>query len=698
MTKHPSHPSLICVLVAIASIALHTGMAQEDPRELQRDPVINIGAETYAITFRNMDGRVEAWLTVASGSSDRSVRKLARAFSSMGAFTQPVIIEDAELNHPDATYNGVPHFNPCDSNELVFVSDRPSPTTGRRSNDIYYARRTNGAWNVERMSINSGTWDDTPVFGPRGQYIIFASDRRAPGSGRADLFISMRTPDGWAVPTPLGVLADAATHETSPMIHGDRLYFSSNKRGDQDIWWINFNASTTEISGEPVLFDQTGVNAKGSNEYHPVISSGGGWFYVSSDRAQGEERSYKIYRVARERPKREVRFNVTARTRVRDLEKRRFFGDLDSIYGVGTSVRIRDARSGQEIATQSSADGSLVLELTAGVLDPGVADPSTRILTLSATPHDRGFVGSTDTVMINLSAGCTARLEHTLYLDDTTTRKQRCEFTFRTFNVPFFVTTYWCPTTRKYRNLTPCVSLFTDDLDCEKLQQPVPCETNEAFTYRFTPAKLERIQRRSENCVNYREFTDSGSVWADAVDRNIEHMRDEVRSALTDPCLQAAVARGLAVEVTYIGTTDDRTIHDKCQYTGAAYARVRSAAPHIAIDSAIVPFIATGRHFNRGGYGGKAGGNQLLSDLRSLYFAILFDNLCSQSIPQYRELQQRGMLRVRSRGQAIDQRDLPFALKRAAGVEIRVPGYEETFSNRPHSGGRYVVLCEDECE
>lgn len=694
MMKHLAHSLAITVLVATSCIALH---AQDDPSALQRDPVINVGAETYAITFRDMGGRVEAWLTVASSTSDRGVRKLARSFSSMGAFTLPEIIDDPVLNHPDATYNGVPHFNPCDSNELVFVSDRPTSATGRRSNDIYYARRANGVWNVERMSINSSTWDDTPVFGPRGQYIIFASDRRAPGSGRADLFISMRTPNGWAEPSPLGVLSDLATHETSPMIHGDRLYFSSNKRGDQDIWWIAFNAQTGEISGEPVLLEQAGVNAIGANEYHPVISTGGGWFYVSSDRQQGNDRTYKIYRVARSRAQREVKVNVTARTRVRDIQKRQFFGDLDSIYGVGTSVIVRDLRSGQEIATQSRADGSLVLELTKGPLDPGVADPSTRILTLSAAPHDAGFVGSTDTLVINLGGRCSAQLEHTLYLDDTTTRKQRCEFTFRTFNVPFFVTTYWCPTTRKYRHLTPCQSLFTDDVTCETLQQPVPCETNEAYTYRFTPAKLERIQRRSENCVNYKEHNDSGAVWAESVDRNIEHMRDEVRSALTDPCLQAAVARGLAVEITYIGTTDDRTIHDKCQYTGAAYAKVRSVAPHIAIDSAIVPFIATGRHFNRGGYGGKAGGNQLLSDLRSLYFAILFDNLCGQTIPQYRELQQRGMLRVRSRGQAIDQRDLPFALKRAAGVEIRVPGYEETFSGRPHGGGRHVVICEDDC-
>jgi hypothetical protein len=240
--------------------------------------------------------------------------------------------------------------------------------------------------------------------------------------------------------------------------------------------------------------------------------------------------------------------------------------------------------------------------------------------------------------------------------------------------------------------------LFTDDVACEDLVQPEHCRTNEAYTYTFTPAKLVRTPRGAENCVNYREFTDSGKVWADQVDRTIEHMRDEVRSALTDPCLQTAVGRGLPVVVTYVGTTDDRAISTNCTYTGASYASIRASAPHIEIDSAIVPFIVTGRHFNRGGHGGKAGGNQLLSDLRSLYFAILFDNLCTETIPQYRDLKDRGLLRVRSRGQAIDQRDLPYALKRAAGVEIRVPDYEQTFAGRPVTTGRRVEFCPATCE
>ncbi len=681
---------LLAFLLVVVTSAQIT---RADSTTTELDTAINVGAETYAIAFREVGKRIDVWLTVASTRGDRAQRTLAQSTNDTRGFARPIQISETSLNDPDAMYNGVPHFNPCDSNEVVFVSDRQSTVTGRRSNDVYVGRSSNGTWRVERASFNSSAWDDTPVFGPRGAYIYFASDRLSPGSGRADIFRTHRTSTGWSEPVAVEGLAQSDRHETSPYVADGRIYFSCNANGDQDIWSAEIDASTGKLTStpEPLLID--GINEKGSNEYHPVVSPGGGWFYFSSDREQGADRQFRIYRVALQKTQRSVMFRVTARTTIRDEQKRRFFGDLDSISTVRTSVRVRDVVDGSEEELATDADGSVELVVSKAQSPRSSLDASTRTFVVSAVPPSNGFVSSVDTIVVNTASRCDARLEHVIYLDDTTTRKRKCEFTFRTFNVPFFVTAYWCPTTRAYRSYTPCASLFTDDLACKDLKQPEHCESNEAYTYSFTPASLVRSPRGAENCVNYREFNDSGDVWAELVDRNIEHMRDEVRSALTDPCLQQAVAEGLPVHVTYVGTTDDRAIHPKCMYTGRDFASVHALAPHIEIDSAIVPYIATNKHFNRGGYGGRAGGNQLLSDLRSLYFAILFDNVCRETIPQYRDLQSRGLLRVSSRGQAIDQRDLPYALKRAAGVEIRVPGYEKTFTGRPVTGGRRVVLC-----
>lgn len=679
----------LCIIVA------NTLWVYADTTAVMADPAVNIGAETYALAFRQTDDSMEVWLTVATETNDNARRTLAYARATKDGFPLPTIVENSMLNAGDAAYNGVPCFNPCNPNEMVFVSDRASSATSRRSNDLYSARQTPNGWIVERLSVNSSAWDDTPAFGPRGEFLYFSSDRLAPGSGRADIFVSRRTPHGWSDPVALEGLSQSNRHETSPFVHENTLYFSSDASGDQDIWSVSIDAQTGKILGQPSRLAVDGVNAVGANEYHPVISPGGTWLYFSSNRAEGNSNRYKIYRYRLPSAQPSIRLRVTARTSIRDAQKRSFFGALDSISNVQTQVYVTDILTGKQATLQ--ADGNGLVELVPAQLFMHVngVDAATRTLIVQAQPPSATFVSSIDTLVIGGRQSCNVHLEHVIYLDDTTTRKRTCEFTFRTFNVPFFITAYWCPTTRKYRDLTPCASLFTDDLACKELQQPNHCLTNEAYTYVFTPATLTRSSRGAENCVNYKEFNDSGMVWAEQVDRNIEHMRDEVRSALADPCLQAAVGKGLPVEVTYIGTTDDRAIHPKCMYTGAEYERIRAFAPHIRIDSAIIPFVATRKHFNRGGYGGKAGGNQLLSDLRSLYFAILFDNLCAQTIPQYRDLRSRGLLTVHSRGRAVDQRNLPYALKRAAGVDIRVPRYEDEFKGKQPSGGRRVTHCEE---
>jgi hypothetical protein len=646
------------------------GLSPAFCQDIVLDPRFNGTSDIYAMAFRPVSSGMECWLTVAADGRDDGRRRLARVVYRDRAFSEAEILTDPALNDPAALYDGVPTFHPCNPDQVVIVSDRPTAGTARRSNDLYMVRYQGDAWSAKRMSINSDAWDDTPCFNKQGNILYFSSDRRRPGSGTADLYLARLYGNEWLEPELLTQLCSDSTHETSPFVIGDTMYFSSNRSGDHDIYAVALDPTTGHPKGEALPLAVSGVNAPAADEHHPVVSPGGTWMVFSSDRAVDDKRNYRLYyRRMEHTAGADLSLRVTARTRIRDAEKVRFFGALDSIYAVSTTVRVTDLSTG---TTQILATNSVV----------------------EAVPTHPSFVSSVDTIVLG-SRGCNKSIEHVIYVHDTTSMERTCEFTFRTFNVPFFVTTYWCPTTRKYRTYTPCTSLFTDDLVSEHLQQPDHCVTNEVYTYTFQPATLRRTRRGSENCVAYNEFEENGEQWAAEVDRSIEHMRDEVRSALLDGCVQTAIAAGMAVEVTYIGTTDDRTIDPDCKYTGMSMDMVRSYAPHIQVDSAIMPFIATGRSFNRGGYGGKAGGNQLLSDLRSLYFAILFDNLCRETIPAYATLQQRGQLIVRSRGQAIDNRDLPFALKRAAGVEIRIPEYTQRFSGQTPIANRRVIYCEE---
>ena len=675
--------------------------AVADTTSVVLDANLNGRADVYAMSFRMIGDVQEAWLTLATTSSDDGKRVLALSNCSQQGFTTPRVIGNQALNALASTYDGVPTFHPCDPTRAVFVSDRPVVGSARRSNDLYLARQTaDSTWITERLPFNTDAWEDTPAFGIRRTTLYFASDRRRPGSGAADLYMTTFNGSAWSEPVLLESICSANDHEASPFVVGRTLYFSTNKDGDQDIYTVELDEVTGMPRGSARPFAEKGVNMRGSNEYHPVITPGGQYIVFSSDRVVDGVRQYRLYyRKLDYRRDPVIGLRVTARTLVRDPEKIKFFGRLDSIYSVRSSIRIRELGRDSLFTRVTDADGYLrwKVDVASTTTSPG-ADAQTRTYVVQAASVPRGYTSSVDTIVVGTGA-CSKDIEHTIYLVDTTERRATCEFTFRTFNVPFFVTTYWCPTTKKYKDYTPCTSLFTDDVPCENLEQPEHCETNEAYRYEFQPARLIRTRRGAENCVNYNELVDSGAVWSAMVDRTIEHMRDEVRSALSDQCVTMAIEAGLRVEVTYVGTTDDRSIHPNCMYTGRDYDEVHALAPHIKVDSLIIPYIKNGQHYNRGGYGGMAGGNQLLSDLRSMYFAILFDNLCRESIPLYRKYQDAGVLTVRSRGQAIDQRDLPYALKRAAGIEIRVPQYTKRFAGMKPATGKSVVLCnENVCE
>ena len=676
--------ALLLVLVSAAVVS-----AQDTT--VHRDANLNASSEAYALSFRMLETSMEAWLTV-SPEGDPNRRLLARSTCTADGFGRAEVIMDAALNPEGTTYNGVPTFNPCDPNEAVIVSDRSSRDESRHSNDLYLIRQSGGSWSATRMSINSGAWDDTPAFGVDGNTLYFASDRRRPGSGAADLYMSRRVGGRWSEPVLLQSICSANDHESSPFVTADGiLMFTSNRNGDQDIRTVRLDDQGMP-KGDAATLAETGVNQPGSDEYHPMISPGGNWLIFASNRGDEAGSPFRLYYKRLNADPVALKLTVTARTKVKDATKLQYFGKLDSIYNVQTKIELTDLPDGRQQVLETDASGSTVLTFAPSDVKGPWRDTRTRTIVARPWEHERGYRAGIDTVIIDLQY-CDRELEHTLYLDDTASKSTTCEFTFRTFNVPFFVTAYWCPTTNKYRQYTPCTSLFTDDMACEDLQQPEHCETNEAYRYEFIPAKLVRTNRRGENCVNYAEFEKNGPDWADEVDANIERMRNEVGAALNESCIQEAIRRGHKVTITYVGTTDDRGINTKCKYTGQAYDEIQALAPDIEISQEIAPFITTGQRFNAGGYGGRAGGNQLLSDLRSLYFAILFDNLCKETIPVYRELRNSGMMVVKSRGEAIDTRDLPYEVKRAAGVEISVPDFEVIAEGLKAAPTRTVRLC-----
>ncbi len=661
--------------------------------QVHRVDELNTGADNYAVAFRSGRGVYEVWTTTGTGESDLSARRLFKIEPRSGSMTAHEV-STPPFNDTVTNYIGVPAFHPCDPNVMAYVAD--VRVNGRHtSNDIYLAVFDGTKWTSQPLPFNSEHWDDTPAFGVRGMTIYFSSDRRHPGTGRADLYLSRKTADGWSQPELLRGISTDYHHEVSPSVGPDgRLYFASDVTGDLDIWSVALGTDG-QPTGLPVAVSIDSVNRKNSNELHPAWTPDGRTLLFSSDR-DGQRNRYQLYRTTPSICDVIVAINVVAKTSRQDVELQRMFGTMDSISYVATNVQVHDPAMGVTDTIRSDEKGRVVYRLRRSADDVLHSSDRQRTLEISAVPHNSAYVGNTDTVVIDLGQ-CGTTVEHSVFLYDTTISRDTCSFVFRTFNVPFFITTYWCPTTDRYRSYTPCTSLFADNLACAQIQQPTPCPNNEAYTYEFTPAVVKRVPRRNENCVRYDEFDRYGTRWAIQVDSAIERMRDEVATVFNETCLQEAVRRNLPVQVVMFGTTDDRSIDPKCQYTGKAWEDVQQYLDGIAVSEQIIPFIKTGQRFNSSGYGGKSGGNQLLSDVRSLYFAIMFDRICRESIPLYARLRQNGQLSVLSRGEAIDARDIPYEYKRAAGVTISVPNFQIVKDALKAPPGRRITYCQQDC-
>jgi len=111
--------------------------------------------------------------------------------------------------------------------------------------DIYRARLADGqhlpAENLGPV-INSPNYEGDVFIAPDESYMVVTVYGRDDDIGGGDLYISFRSPDNtW---TPLKNMGDAVntdTREFCPMVtpDGKYLFFSSKRRGDGDIFWVD---------------------------------------------------------------------------------------------------------------------------------------------------------------------------------------------------------------------------------------------------------------------------------------------------------------------------------------------------------------------------------------------------------------------------------------------------------------------------
>ena len=633
---------------------------------------INSGANDYAAAFRVTPSGAELWYTTAQDAPNFRSRILKRAVCTPEGFGLPERIESREINKPvagegkdlEVQLNGSPSFAGCDGRFGVFASNRT--VDGRNyGNDIYMLDLDeDGEWNVRRsIALNSPFWDDTPALSPDGSVLYFSSDRNAPGAQRSDLYVAVRKGDDWTVPKPVDVVNTDNFAEESPFVGGDGyLYYATNNDGDYDIWRVRLDPATWMPAGTPEKFVLPGLETEGTDETHPLISPGGNWFLYSTNRATRGRKDFDIAWVKMPGDNQDVLLNVRLRTK-------------NATSGMATDVFVQDLTAGSMGTERSAEDGALLLQFPrVWGSDPG-SDFRMREIVLSAQSPSPVFVSSVDTILF--ATTCAGRLEHTLFLWDTGTyRTPDCTQEFPIYQVRFFVTGYWCPTTKQFRDYGPCASLFTEESCVD-----TSCGDNRLYDY------VVSRNPRYPDCIRYEEFSSRGDEFSREVDSAFVLLREAMRSAFGIPCLSSAIREGKGVKVEVIGTTDPRAYKADCKYTGETIDFDRS---FVQVKDSTKPYFTHGTPMKSLG----AGGNQLLSDLRAYNTAVMLDSIWSEGIPEYRQLKSNGQVLVYGYGEAVSTEETSYERQRSIRVRITLPEQSgQVIAGLVPDPGRRVVLC-----
>ncbi len=121
-------------------------------------------------------------------------------------------------------------LNPQGDTAVWFSRDRPGGAGGY---DIWMSQRTAEGWRqAQPVPFNSPTRDFDPAFSSDGRFVYFCSDRPG-GLGGDDLYRVPVTQAGFGEVEHLGAAVNSAGNEFAPMLspRGDRLLFSSDRAG-----------------------------------------------------------------------------------------------------------------------------------------------------------------------------------------------------------------------------------------------------------------------------------------------------------------------------------------------------------------------------------------------------------------------------------------------------------------------------------
>jgi Tol biopolymer transport system component len=184
-------------------------------------------------------------------------------------------------------YSDADPFITPDGSRFYFISNRPVAGKQKQELDIWVMEKTGAGWSEPKnlsAPVNSEGNEWYPTITREGT-LYFGSDRPG-GKGRTDLYRSLLVNGKYAEPENLGDVINTQFNEFEPYIAADEsfLIFMGGGRPDGlggfDLY-ISYNRQGTWT--KPVNLGDK-INSNG-NEYSPMISPDGKYFFWASTRA-----------------------------------------------------------------------------------------------------------------------------------------------------------------------------------------------------------------------------------------------------------------------------------------------------------------------------------------------------------------------------------------------------------------------------
>ena len=159
------------------------------------------------------------------------VKRQGKTWSTPKALPTPVNVDSLGEYHSALAKNGI----------VYFVSYARPGGYGR--SDLYRAALKNGEYEVSNLgsTINTTASEADVYVDPDERFILFVATDLPDSYGADDIYISLKTNEGWSKPKNLGPAVNSFAYEYGPWVDrkGVYLYFNSIRRGTSDIYRVS---------------------------------------------------------------------------------------------------------------------------------------------------------------------------------------------------------------------------------------------------------------------------------------------------------------------------------------------------------------------------------------------------------------------------------------------------------------------------